>query len=283
MQHLNPTPAHLALPLALLPLCLLPLGACTASGPQADARIHPQRPFISQDTQTTADKVIAAELGYAVVQGHEAETPLTLRYGLGPQTEFYTTTSPYKDVNYSGLQPDGSGWGDTFVGFRHRLRDKDMFSPGYGFQVQTKLPTGRPSKGLGSGDIDWFAAAMANQIYYGFDTTLFYQVGLIGETGQNAGNTNHEHTVALQTRREMASNILAFAEAALIWEPEIDREESTLMGGVSFLLDPLTAVDLGVRVGLTDDAPSFQVLFGISRALGMLFFPEDDMRASMRR
>ena len=276
--------ARLARPLGLFPLALLTLlGACQSASPQGQPRVHAQRPFISQDTYTTPDQLIQLELGGALVTGHETEVPLSLRYGLGPETEFFTTTSPYKDVDRPNDEPDGSGWGDTYIGFRHRFRDKDMLSPGYGFQIQTKLPTGRPSKGLGTGDIDWFAAAMANQIYYGFDTTLFYQIGLIGETGDRAGNTNHEHTIALQTRRDMDANVQAFAEAAFIWEPEIDREEPTLMAGVSILLDPLTSIDLGIRVGLDDDAESFQVLFGLSRALGLLFFPTDDGRASLRR
>lgn len=284
MHQPHPSRARSSRPLGLLPLGLLTLlGACQAAGPEGQTRVHPQRPFISQDTYTTPDQLIQLELGAAIVSGHETEVPLSLRYGLGPETEFFTTTSPYKDVDRPNDEPDGSGWGDTYIGFRHRFRDKDMLSPGYGFQIQTKLPTGRPSEGLGSGDIDWFAAAMANQIYYGFDTTLFYQLGLIGETGDRAGNTNHEHTIALQTRRDMDANVQAFAEAAFIWEPEIDREEPTLMAGVSIGLDPLTSIDLGIRVGLDDDAESFQVLFGLSRALGLLFFPTDDGRASLRR
>jgi hypothetical protein len=287
MHHPYSSAARLA-----LPLLLLLLGACNASGPSSDSRVHAQRPFISRDTHTTPDKLIEIELGGQIVQGHEAEVPLTLKHGLGPQTEFFTTTSPYKEIDTNdevvdGVQQfDGSGWGDTYVGFRHRFRDKDMFSPGYGFQMQTKLPTGRPKHGLGTGELDWFGAAMANQIYYGFDTTVFYQLGLLGEfssTAAKANGTNVEHTLALQTRRELNANVTGFGEAAIVWEPERRREETTLMAGVSFQLDSLTALDLGVRVGVGDDAPSFQVLFGISRALGMLFFPEDDARASLRR
>lgn len=290
MHHPNSSAARLTLSLLLLPLGLLPLGACSASGPQADARVHSQRPFISRDTHTTDDKVIAVELGGQIVRGHETEVPLTLKYGLGPQTEFFGTTSPYKEVDFNNVRNDGSGWGDTYVGFRHRFRDKDMLSPGYGFQMQTKLPTGRPRNGLGTGELDWFGALMANQIYYGFDTTLFYQLGLLGESSVNAKDadgTNLGHTAAVQTRREMASNITAFGEVAVLWDPEapegVEETQLLVMGGASFLLDSLTALDVGVRVGIGDDAPSFQVLFGVSRALGMMFFPEDDVRASLRR
>lgn len=262
---------------------LLALVSCQASGPTREARVHAQRPFISNDTYTTTEKVLEVEVGGRVWAGHETEAPVLLKYGLGPQSEFFVGTSPYLSVDNNEVTPDGSGWGDTFVGMRHRLRDKDMYSPAWGFQIKTKLPTGRPKDGLGTGATDWFGALMANQTYYGFDTTLFYQLGILGETNQTgAPDSNHEHTVALQSRKEMDAHVTAFAEVAFEWEPEINREETTILAGASFLLDSLTAVDLGVRVGIGDDAPSFQVVFGLSRALGMLFFPEDDVRSSMR-
>ena len=266
--------------LVLVPLALLSLVSCGTSGPK-DSRIHAQRPFISQDTYTTPDKVVTVEAGGAVAAGRETETPIYLRYGLGPQSEFFLGTSPYTSVDYNGQQPDGSGWGDSYIGFRHRMRERDMYSPAYGFQVQTKLPSASTSRGLGSGEIDWFGALMANQMYNGFDTTAFYQLGILGE--QLAPDTNIEHTLAVQTRREVSTVATAFAEFAMVLEPEIDRTETTIMGGVSFLLNPLTAIDIGVRLGIGDDANSFQVLFGVSRALGMIFFPEDEARASVRR
>ncbi|MFT7486249.1 MAG: hypothetical protein ACI9F9_002104 [Candidatus Paceibacteria bacterium] len=261
-------------------LLLLTLASCGASGPKG-ARVHAQRPFISRDTHTTEDKVLSVEGGAAVVTGHESEVPILLKYGIGPQSEFFVGTSPYYSVDHNNTQPDGSGWGDTFVGIRHRMRERDMFSPAYGFQVQTKLPTGRPKEGLGSGETDWFGALMANQMYNGFDTTLYYQLGIIGEAYKPS--SNHEHTLAIQTRREVNSGTTAFGEVGFITEPEIDRNETTIMGGVSFLLDSFTSVDLAIRVGVGDDAQDFQVLFGISRALGMIFFPEDEAQSSLRR
>ncbi len=267
--------SHLA-----LPLLLLTLASCGASGPKG-ARVHAQRPFISRDTHTTADKVVAIEAGYATVSKHETELPVLMKYGLGPQSEFFVGTSPFYEVEHNGTAPQGSGWGDTFIGIRHRMRERDMFSPAYGFQVQTKLPTGRPKDGLGSGETDWFGALMANQMYNGFDTTAYYQLGVIGEAAKPSSNA--EHTFALQTRREMGSVITGFGEIAFVTEPEADRDEGTVMGGISILLDSLTSVDLALRAGIGDDAHSFQVLFGVSRALGMIFFPVDETRASLRR
>ncbi len=264
----------------LLPLLLLPLAACSASGPR-DTRTHAQRPFLSRDTHTTADKIVAAEVGLATVAGHEQQIPVALRYGMGTRSELYLETSPYSSVDRPEGQPDGSGWGDTTIGIRHRLRDADIFSPAYGFQMQTKLPTGRPNSGLGSGETDWFGALMATQSYYEFKTTAFYQLGILGEP--DSPNSNLEHTLAVQTRKEVGPHATAFGEFVFIDENEIDRTETTLMGGLSIGLDSVTSVDLAIRVGLGDDAEDFQVLVGISRALGMLFFPDDEVKASLGR
>lgn len=263
----------------LLPLVLLPLAACSATGPK-DAQVRAQRPFISSETTTVGDQVISVEAGGAVVSGRETEIPIALRYGLGPRSELFVQTSPYRSVDRNNSAPDGSGWGDSFVGVRHRLRDADMFSPAYGFQLSTKLPSGRPGNGLGSGEIDWFGALMAQQTYYGFETTGFYQLGLLGE--QFEPDINLEHTFAVQSRKPMNGPITAFGEFAFIAEPEIDRTETTLMGGMSIQLDQLTSVDIAIRLGLGDDAEDFQVLFGISRALGMLFFPDQETAGSVR-
>ncbi len=247
---------------------LLPLAACSATGP-GDASFRAQRPFISSETHTVPDQVIAVEAGGAVAARSTQEFPLAVRYGLGPRSEFYLQTTPYSRVE--GTIPDGEGWGDSFVGVRHRLRDADMLSPAYGFQVATKLPTGSFEDGLSSGEMDWFGALMAQQTYYGFETTGFYQLGLLGQSP--GPDTEFEHTWAAQTRYNTGSPVTPFAEAAFVWQPDQDLEELTFMGGASFQLDHLTAVDLAIRVGLAD-AEDFQVLFGISRALGQLFFPE---------
>jgi hypothetical protein len=254
----------------LLPLLVLPLAACSATGP-GDATFRAQRPFLSSETHTVPDQVIAVEAGAAVAARSQEEYPLAVRYGLGPRSEFYVQTAPYEKVEVDG--PDGEGWGDSYVGMRHRLRDADMYSPAYGFQVATKLPTGDEGEGLSSGEIDWFGALMAQQTYYGFETTGFYQLGVLGQ--QDGPDTHFEHTWAAQTRYATGSPVTPFAEAAFVWEPDADREEVLFMGGASFQLDHLTAIDLAIRVGL-GDAEDFQVLFGISRALGQLFFPEQE-------
>jgi hypothetical protein len=259
-------------------LFLLPMVACNASGPK-NTHVHSQRPFISRDTHTTAENVVALEAGTAIVAGHEQEIPIRVKYGLGQRSEFFLETSPYKSVDLGGSQT--GGWGDTYVGMRHRMRDSDMYSPAYGFQMQTKIPTGRAGNGLGTGETDWFGALMATQTYYGFETTLFYQLGIVGEP--DSSNSDLQHTVAVQTRLEFGPSTTGFAEFAFVSNPDEKETETTLMGGISLGVDSLTAIDLAVRVGLGDDAQDFQVLIGISRALGMLFFPEDQAQGSPRR
>ncbi len=254
--------------LATLAACVAPSsGVIDHSSVQA----HAQRPFIGRDTQTTPDSFFEVEVGAAVAAGRESEAPVLIKYGLGPRTEFFAGTSPYRMVDRNELEPDGSGWGDSLVGVRHRFRDSDMYSPAYGFQVATKLPTARSSKGLGSGEIDFMGALMAEQTFYGTDVTGFYQLGVLGE--QQSG-FNHEHTFSVMARRPLNAQMSGFGETTLIWEPEIDREEFTAMAGFSFIIDDFTLFDIGARVGLSNDAPNFQLLVGLTRTLGLLAFNE---------
>jgi hypothetical protein len=255
---------------------LLALASCVAPADgvvdHSSVQAHNQRPFIGRDTHTTPDSFFEVEVGGAVDPGEEVDVPVLLKYGLGPRTEFFAGTVPYRSVDYNELAPDGSGWGDSLIGVRHRFRDKDMYSPAYGFQFATKLPTAKESKGLGSGEMDFLGALMAEQTYYGTDVAGFYQLGLLGETADTG--LDLEHTFAAQGRRPVNANMAAFGEAAFVWQPEIDREELTAMGGVSFIIDDFTLLDVGVRFGISADAPDVQLLFGLTRTLGLLAFPQ---------
>ena len=261
---------------ALLPLLLLGAGSCIApvegEVDHSSVQAHNQRPFIGRDTQTTPDSFFEIEAGAQIDPGEEVETPVLLKYGLGPRTEFFAGTSPYRMVDRNELAPDGSGWGDSLVGFRHRFRDRDMYSPAYGFQVATKLPTARKSKGLGTGEMDFLGAVMAEQTYYGADVTGFYQLGILGDP--DGSGFDHEHTFSGMARRSVHPNLIGYGEASFVWQPETDTEELSAMIGGAFVIDDFTLFDVGLRLGISADAPDYQFLFGLTRTLGLLAFPE---------
>ncbi len=253
------------------PLPLLLAGACIGPGDSADAVVHNQRPFISSDSRTTPAQHMEIETGAQIDPGDRVDTPTFLKYGLGPRSEVFAGLSPYSMVDHDEVLPDGSGLGDSWVGLRHRLRDRDMYYPGVGFELKTKLPTAKPSKGIGTGEMDFFGSINGTQTYRGADVTGYYQLGLLGEI--EAAGTDLEHTGAIQARSPFDQRLTGLGEVAFVWAPERDREELTLLLGTSYLLDSYTLFDIGLRLGLTSDAPELQLVFGLSRTLGILDFP----------
>ncbi|MCB9915927.1 MAG: hypothetical protein H6828_12425 [Planctomycetes bacterium] len=274
MQRPN-APRRRAFAAALL--ALLPASCLAPAGGEVDlssVQAHNQRPFIGRDTQTTPDSFFELEGGVSSLTGDGLEVPVTLKYGMGPRSEFFVGSSPYKMVDHNELAPDGSGWGDSILGVRHRFRDKDMYYPAVGFQVATKVPTGRESKGLGTGEMDLLGMIMAEQTYQGFDVAASYQLGVLGDPVGNG--FDHEHTLAVQGRRPVSQQLVAFGETAFVFAPEQNRDELTVMGGLEFVIDDFTLFDVALRAGVSDDAPDLQLVFGFTRTLGLLAFPQGD-------
>jgi hypothetical protein len=253
--------------LASLASCVAPAdGVVDHSSVQA----HNQRPFIGRDTHTTADSFFELEAGIMSDPGEEAETPVLIKFGAGPRTELYGGTSPYRKVDLNELAPDGTGWGDTIFGVRHRFRDADMYTPAMAFQLETKLPTARESKGLGTGEMDFLGTFIAEQNYGGTDVAGSYRLGILGEP--DGDGMDHEHTLAVQGRRPLNQQVAGFAEASFIYQPEVDREELAAMAGLSFVIDDFTLFNVGMRFGISHDAPDVQLLVDFTRTLGLLDF-----------
>jgi len=256
--------------IGLSPLLLPLLGAaCVGPGDVGTAVVHNQRPFVSTDSKTTKASHLEVEAGAQIDPGEAVDTPVFLKYGLAERTEAFAGMSVYRMVDRDEALPDGSGFGDSWLGLRQRLRDRDMYYPGFGFELLMKLPSASESKGLGTGEIDAFGAISASQTYEGNNVTAFYRGGILGET-TDAG-FDAQHTFALAVRTPFEKRFTFLGEAAYVWTPEQDWEEPTLYGGISYLLDDFTLFDIGLRLG-AGDAPDFQLVFGLSRTLGLLDF-----------
>lgn len=254
-------------------LLLTALASCAGPGDLATARVHNQRPFVSRDTVTTPENVLETELGAAIDPGDRLDLPVFLKYGLGPRTELYGGLSIFSRVDSDGGLPEGSGVGDSLIGFRHRLAERTAHSPAVAFDLATKLPTGRPGKGIGTGEMDWLASIQGTQHFQENIITGYYQLGLLGEV-QDSG-MDLRHTGAFQGRRPLDSRFSALGELSGIWEPERDRIEGGVLLGLSYLINSHSLFDFGLRLGIGSDAPSVQIVFGLTRTLGLLDFPDN--------
>jgi hypothetical protein len=251
-------------PLPVLFALLAGCSATTSSTPVA--RPHPQRPTISFDTYTTPEDAVELEAGLSIDPGDRFAVPALLKYGVGPRTEFFLGGFPFLSVDQGSV--DESGIGDGLVGFRHRLADETDESPSSAFQIATKVPTASESKGLGTGEVDLYMAAMAEKHFGYYGVNGFYQLGILGDPGGSGSDL--QHTFAVQGTRPAWEEWTPFGELAFLWTPEQDDERLFLTGGTYYLVSEEVTLDFGVRLGLTEDAPDFALLVGLTWALGSL-------------
>lgn len=242
---------------------LATLGACGA--PPRDRHVQPQRPTIANDTATTPEDVLEVEFGLAAdprSPTRDVDAPLLLKLGLGSRTELFGGIGVLRSV-------DGEdGLGDAVVGLRHRLRDETYEAPATAFQLSTKLPAASESRGLGSGGIDFFAAGIHTRTIDRTAFTLFYQAGLVSQV-QGVGQ-DLELALAGLVKADLTRRMIGFGEVAGVFQPENDLESISLTVGGAFRYAPWMYLDLGLSVGLTDDAPDVLVLLGLTRNVGRI-------------
>lgn len=251
---------------------LLLASSCVSLDSPGLAPAHPQRPTYSNDTYTTPNGMLEVEAGAAVQFRRDSSVPATLKYGMGERTEMFVGM----DVARSTELPNGhttTGFGDAWLGFRHRLRDKDEFEPGFAMQFTTKLPLASTDRDLGTGEIDFFGAIIAEKDFKGNTGVGFYELGLLGEQAEPELDLQHLFAVAGYT--PISDELEGYGEASFIWRPEQDYEDLSFAGGVFYKIHPSFVLDAGLRVGLTDDAPDYQILVGLTRALGKLGLRRD--------
>ena len=237
-----------------------------------DITATPQRPTVSSDTSTTAEGTAELESGVAIDPGDSRDIPLTLKIGLNDRTELFTSWSPYQKVDLPGT--DGRGPGDVFIGTRTRLFEEKESRPSGALQLQTKLPAADEDEGLGSGEVDFFGAGILTKNLGPVTTTGFYQLGFLGEVDDDG--TDLEHTFAIAASTSIGDGFSVFGEAAGIFTPEADDEQVFATTGIAFSPGSSIVFDAAVVTGLSDDAPDFQILFGVTTNLGRLWTPSDD-------
>ncbi len=238
------------------------LSSCTAV--QRDrAPVTPQRPTFSSDTSTTAFGTFELEAGGLWDPSDQIDTPATLKYGSGESTEVFVGWSPLFYLN----TPTGreTGVGDVVLGTRHRFMEETDEMPSAAFQATVKLPTADEGEGLGSGELDASFAGILTKNIERYVVTGYYNLEVLGDP---SGGTDVAHGLALATSTPISGNIGAFGELAGVFIPEQDDEQVFTTLGFTFNPRASLVFDLGVVIGLSDDAPDFQLVFGMTRNFG---------------
>ena len=241
------------------------LGSLLAGCAGTPGQPTPQRPTFSQNTSTTAPGTTELEAGVSIDPGDFFDTPTTVKYGVTENSEISVSMAPYQWLERQGS--DGEGIGDLFVAVRQRVIDVGPESPSVAYQMKTKIPTASEREGLGTGELDFFAAGILDYPIDDFWLTAFYQLGILGEPG-GGGDPDIQHGFAFAGTAPVATSFSAYGELAAILTPERDDEQLIGTAGLTYLLQEGIVLDGGVAVGLSNDAPDFEILFGITTNFG---------------
>ncbi|MEM7516708.1 MAG: transporter [Planctomycetota bacterium] len=264
MSFLAPPQRSVVRPIAsLFALALLfPSLGCQGPG----ERVTPQRPTFTTDTQTTAVGTVELESGIGVDPGDSVDTPQTLKIGLEERTELSIGLSPYLKVERPG--PDGEGISDLVVAVRHRIHTwPDTTSAAV--QIATKLTTADEGEGLGSGEMDFFLTGILTRQFDSVSVVGNYRLGLLGDPDDDDADAQHALSVAAGVP---VSGLPAsvFGEVTGIASDVAEDVVFGIFGG-AYEIRPSLVLDAAIVVGMNDDAPDFQVLFGFTSNFGRLF------------
>jgi hypothetical protein len=189
---------------------------------------------------------------------------MTLKWGMAQNAELSASWQPYQVVRQPG--PDASGVGDLTIGLRYRFLDEHGVAPSAAIQVATKLPTGDEDKGLSSGETDFLASISLNKVVGPLSATLYYEADILGEpngTGQDLANV-----FAAAASMSVTERLGLYAELAGTVVSEQDLGIYNTSWGLTWSPIPSLVFDAGVRVGLSDDAEDFVLVFGLTQNFG---------------
>jgi len=226
----------------------------------------PQRPRISHNTATTAHGTLELEAGLEVDPSDSYDTPMLLKYGITPQTEFVFGGSPLRHLE----RPDETGIGDVVIGARHRLSEETASEPAIAVALAIKLPTADANDGLGSGETDVFLSAAGEKQLQDVRAVAFYRLGLLGSPTGDGNDLRHD--LAAVGTVALASNVNVYGELAGLFAPEYDYDALLATFGASFSVAQATVFDAGFRVGISDDAPDFTFVVGLTHNFGAASF-----------
>ncbi|GAB4152074.1 MAG: hypothetical protein Fur0037_20840 [Planctomycetota bacterium] len=245
------------------PLILVSVSLASCAGfPAGQAPATPQRPTLSSSPDTTAEGTLEVETGLAVDPSDFVKWPTALKWGAGDHTELYAATSPWTHLR----RGDVDGPEDLSLGLRHRILDETADHPAVAVQIANQLPTGNRGKGLGSGGTQFFGAVAAAKGFGSENLAAFYQLGLLDDPG--GGRPDYEHDFAFTLTHRIDDRWSAYGELDAVLVRDRDVESLFTALGAQFAVNPSVVLDAGIVVGMSRDAPDFQIVFGGTWNLG---------------
>jgi len=244
-----------------LNLLLAGAGPALAAPATRDVKATPQRPSKSSNADTVAVGYLVMETGLAY-DSHAFNTLTLFRLGVRRRVEFYFGLDPFITREVDGETEKGIG--DSILGGKVRFFEAEEGDAAV--EVFVKIPSADESKGLGTGDLDASFRFIASRTW-GKD---HYDFNLGGDFAgvRDSGSNEARWTTVLTWSRPWGDRLGHYGELFLQFLPADDDEIITTDWGLTYRLNPSFVLDAGVNVGLSEDAPDFQFLLGLTKVLG---------------
>ena len=240
-------------------------------GSLADAEqseVAPDRPDVTNSTQTVPLGAVQLETGIAYARARQAGAPVqqslafegTVRVGLSDRLEARLEGEPV--VQLRGAEDtDHGGLG---IGFKYRFLDEGSWWPSLGIQPFLKVPfaptgSGLPDLGarvLASWDLPWRFSLDAN-------------AGMTAVAQTGPGGYLLQALVSASLAKEITERLSGFAE--LFFTSRGERGGRDSLGfdtGLVYLLTRQLALDAAVAITLTGRGPDVAIQTGVSVRFG---------------
>jgi hypothetical protein len=241
-----------------------------ASAAHGQENIEPDRPDVTNGTHIVDTGLLQIEIGglytHAASRQHALASPFTARVGV---TEWLEAR-----VGTDGLltQSDGvvraSGVGNTQIGAKLRLWADPGGAPVLSILPTVNLPTASAEKGLGSGSPDYTLAVLTGRDV-GRHAHVDANYG-VGSIGAGDGDPHFvQHLVSVSASAAVSDNLNPYLEAFWFSRQDADGSAVTAIdAGAIYELGARYAVDGGVQIGVSHQAPALAAFAGVSMIVG---------------
>jgi hypothetical protein len=259
-------------PATLACLCLLAVSSpaeCQTTPPESSP-VEPDRPDVTNGTHIVDIGLLQIEIGglytHAATARHAFGTPVTARVGVTEWLEIrFGTDGALTQVDEASRV---IGLGNIQLGAKLRLWADPGGVPVLSVLPTINLPTASAEKGLGSGDADYTVALLTGtDVGRHGHIDVNYGLGAIGAGG---GDPHFiQHLVSVSASAAVSDNWNPYVEGFWFSRQDLDGAAvGAIDAGAIYELGARYALDGGVQIGVSRNAPAFAAFGGLSIVVG---------------
>jgi len=248
--------------------------SCAATFEPAEIAPTPQRPKISKNTQTTAEDTLEFEAGIHWDPNDFFDTPITVKYGVKDDTEFFFETSVLRVYEFPG--DNETGIGDLGFGMRHRFDDGGDGGAAWAMELMGKMPTSDDDFGRGTGGIDpripgAYSGAtdvrLAGMVEQQSGDLAINGYMALNSLGVPQGGTSYQVITAAHIATPVNDSDSVFLELVGTFTEGISSQFLGQAGFYRRIAANMTA-DAAFGIGLDSDSPAFYMMLGLTTNFG---------------